>query len=96
MKRIFKFKTKAAFAMTVLAAVLALGVTPVTAEFDVAPGSVEFERISVNSEQMLVHAGFMDKTSYGWCQGWGCWRQRDCGQCVCIINDPWKRGECDG
>lgn len=26
--------------------------------FDVAPDSVEFDRISVNSEQMLVQAGF--------------------------------------
>ena len=58
--------------MAVVAAMLALGVTPVTADFDVAPDSVEFERISVQSEQTLIDSGFMDATSYGWCSGWGC------------------------
>lgn len=65
--------------------------------FDVAPDSVEFDRISVNSEQMLVQAGFMDKTGYGWCGGWGCWGRSWCGnQCICEKPVPWVMGECRG
>ncbi len=96
MKRIFNFKAKAGFAMAVVAAVLTFGVTTVTAEFDVAPDSVEFERISVQSEQMMIQSGFMDKTDYGWCGGWGCGKQSDCGTgCFCKGFPPWQ-GECVG
>lgn len=95
-KRIFNFKAKAGLAMAVVAAVLALGVTPVTAEFDVAPDTVEFERISVQSEQMLIQSGFMDKTDYGFCGGWACWTHNDCGGgCFCKEVWPWG-GECVG
>lgn len=90
-KRIFNFKAKAGLAVAVVAALLALGVTPVMAEFDVAPDTVEFERISVQSEQMLIESGFMDRTEYGWCRGWSCRKATDCGSfCFC------QGGYCDG
>lgn len=81
--------------MAIAAAVLALGVTPVTAEFNVAPDSVEFERIGVQSEQTLIQSGFMGKTDYGWCAGWACWQASDCGnQCFCKPRQG--SGECLG
>ena len=90
-KRIFNFKAKAGLAMAIVAAALTLGVTTVTAEFSVAPDAVEFERISVQSEQTLMDSGFIEKTNYGWCSGWYCRKQSHCGDyCWC----DW--GQCAG
>ena len=89
-KRFFKFGSRIVAAVATIAFALTLGITTATAEFDVAPDSVEFERIGVQSEQMLIQSGFMDKTEYGWCNGWACGGQGDCGLCFC------KGGECLG
>ncbi len=90
-QRFFRFTGRIGTAFMVAAFIVTLGVSSATADFDTAPDAVEFERISVQSEQMLVESGFMDKTSYGWCSGWACRKQSDCGRfCWC----DW--GQCAG
>lgn len=90
-KRLFRFGSKLVAGAATVAFALTLGITTATAEFDVAPDSVEFEHISVQSEQTLIQSGFMDKTEYGWCRGWACRKASDCGSaCFC------QGGYCDG
>lgn len=95
-KRIFNFKAKAGRAMAVVAAALTLGVTSVTGEFNVAPDSVEFERASTQSEQLLTASGLMDAASYGRCSGWAC-QAATCGKyCWCAKPDEHTPGVCQG
>lgn len=90
-KRFSRFGSRIVAAVATVAFALTVGITTATADFDAAPDSVEFERISVQSEQTLVDAGFMDKTNYGWCDGWYCRKASDCGDfCWC----DW--GQCAG
>lgn len=88
-KRMFSLSSKIGYAVAAIALALTLGVATATADFDGDPDFVEFDRISVHSEQMLMDSGFLDKTAYGTCSGWNC--LGGCGQgCFC------KGGECLG
>ena len=96
-KQFFRFGARIAAVVATVAFALTLGITTATAEFDVAPDSVEFERIGVQSEQTLIQSGFMDKTNYGWCSGWACYQQSHCGQgCFCKGGNEGSGGECIG